>query len=61
MTVHSIGPRTVSIVRMPDGRWGAQNESDTSNLTAEDLEGILLAFRLWFDLQWARRGNREES
>ena len=53
-----LGERVVSVVRLPDGRWAAKNERDVSDVTLDDLQEIVEAFKLWAGLLWERRGGQ---
>lgn len=53
-----LGERVVSVVRLPDGRWAARNERNTSDLTRDDLAQIVEAFKLWGALLWDRANAR---
>jgi hypothetical protein len=48
----------VSVARLPDGRWAAKNERDISDLTLDDLMGIIDAFKLWASIHWEKRGGK---
>jgi len=43
---------------LPDGRWAAKNERDVSDVTLDDLQEIVEAFKLWAGLLWERRGGQ---
>ena len=58
MSDEKLGEPVASIVRLPDGRWAVRNERDTSDVTLEDVAGIIDAFKLWAGLLWERRGGK---
>ena len=39
--------KVASIGRLPDGRWAVRRERDLSDLTHDDLRGIVDAFKFW--------------
>lgn len=53
MTLDGLGERVISVVQMPDGRYGVQNERDCSEIRAEDIEQIYANVITWLNLRWS--------
>lgn len=47
-----------TIARLPDGRWAVRNDRDISDLTLDDVADLIVCFREWVALLWARRGGK---
>jgi hypothetical protein len=53
--------RVISLVKLPDGRYGVRNERDVSDLDRDDIEQMANAMTIWFDLKWRTAADRDDE